>query len=163
MPTAPPRRAILAHTQRLVCKCCCVADVEPDQLESWSLTQEGTVGVASTADGTARYTSAESTRCALGTKRVVPSVPELLKASCKTCAPVPRGATVIAFAEQVAVECTDTNNATAEALVTAAAAGAARGVEAGSACGDIVMSPDMHIPLEELPRRRTPLVLLPIR
>ena len=82
--------AILAHTQRLVCKCCNTADTVPDQLEPCYLTHDEADGVASTADGTARYTSVESTRCALGTKRVVPSVLELLKASCKTCVPVSR-------------------------------------------------------------------------
>ena len=98
--------AILARTQRSVCKCGNTNDVVPDQLESWYVAQDEAVGVASTADVDARCTSQESTRCALGTKRVVPSVLELLKASCKTRAPVPRGATVNALAEQVAVECT---------------------------------------------------------
>ena len=57
-------------------------DLVPDLLDSWyvaegdamdnSTKHERTVGVASTADRTARYTSKESTRCVVGTKRVVP-------------------------------------------------------------------------------------------
>ena len=61
-----------------------------------SAKHERTVGVASTINGTARYTSNERTRCALGTKRVVPSVLDLLKASHKTHKPVPKA---ISFAQ----------------------------------------------------------------
>lgn len=76
--------AILARTQRSVCKCCNNTDGVPVQLEAWYATLDEAAGGASNADVSASYTSQESTRCTLGTKRVVPSVLELLKASCKT-------------------------------------------------------------------------------
>ena len=50
-----------------------------------------------------------------------------------------------ALAEQVAVWCTDTGKAAAEAHVTTA--DAAGFVEAESVCTDIEKSPDVHIPL----------------
>ena len=109
-----------------------VGDCHTASCASKVLTHEGIVGAASNADGTARYTSEECTKCALGTKRVVPSVLELLKASCKTRVLVPRGATGNALDEQGAVECNDNDKVTAEVRVTTAIAAGV--VEAVSAC-----------------------------
>ena len=106
---------------------------------------DATLGAASIAEGTARYTSKESTRCALGTKRVVPSVLELPKASRKAHVPVPKEATASALAEQVAVECKGNNRAAAEVRVTTAIAGGF--VETVTACADFGKSPDVHTPL----------------
>ena len=118
--------AILSQTQRMVREED-LATMEPDRLDAWyaaandaadgatiagmiaeqansccpevQLEPERFVEAASTADGTARYTSEEGSRCALGTKRVVPSVLDLLNASRMTHEPVPKA---ISFAQDAA-------------------------------------------------------------
>ena len=161
----------------------------PDLFDSWYLAEgdamdnsakhERTVGVASTADGTARYTSKENTRCVLGTKGVVPSVLDLLKASSKAHVPIPKAISIAQDAAEASPasiatkesECNDNDEAAGEARVsTALAVGI---VDAASVCAPSETSPDAHTPLEtilrrgarsfvsprRLPRLRPPLVL----
>ena len=115
-------QAILAHAQRRGYSDK-TTDIVPDMLESRYLSDDDAMGDASIAGKYAKYASnacQDSARCALGTKRVVPSVLELLSASGKARTPLPRGATENAVAEQVAVEGTDADKAAAEVHVTTA-------------------------------------------